>query len=136
MITFPMSATSLSAPAPVTTRPRNQLTPPAEQAWQCSQEISRMLTAALVNRKFCHLLLTDPLLAMRSGYNGETFQLSADELDLLLSIEATSLHDFAAQLQQAGSGRPRQSTTERGLEESEAFSTRPGWSSDKFIQPV
>lgn len=63
-----------------------------------SREISRLLTAALVNHKFSDLLLTDARAALTTGYNGESFQLSPEETRLVLSIQASSLHDFASQL--------------------------------------
>ena len=37
-------------------------------------EMSRLLTAALVDRQFCDLLLTRPDLALANGYEGEPFQ--------------------------------------------------------------
>jgi hypothetical protein len=61
-------------------------------------EISRLLTAAVVNRGFCTLLLTNPARALASGYKGEAFRLGAEEQDLVLSIRAKSLDDFARQL--------------------------------------
>lgn len=62
------------------------------------RELSRLLTAAVVNRRFCHLLLTNPETALASGYNGEAFRLGSDEQKLVLSIQAHSLADFARQL--------------------------------------
>jgi hypothetical protein len=62
--------------------------------------ISRLLTAAVINEKFCKLLLSDPTKALGNGYNGETFQLSKDERDQILSIKATTLTDFAKQVVQ------------------------------------
>jgi hypothetical protein len=63
-----------------------------------SHEISRLLTAAVVNHKFSHLLLNDPRAALISGYNGESFQLSPEETKLIMSIKASSLRDFASQV--------------------------------------
>jgi hypothetical protein len=62
------------------------------------QELSRLLTAAVVNQRFRQLLLTNPETALASGYNGESFSLANEEKDLILSIRAKSLADFAAQL--------------------------------------
>jgi hypothetical protein len=62
------------------------------------KELSRLLTAAVVNQKFCKLLLTNPAIAMATGYNGEPFTLASEERDLILSIHAKSLADFAMQL--------------------------------------
>ncbi|MFN8487139.1 MAG: hypothetical protein U0350_06065 [Caldilineaceae bacterium] len=57
-----------------------------------------MLTAAVVSHKFCNLLLNDPLEAVAKGYNGETFELTAEEVQLLHTIKASSLRDFVKQL--------------------------------------
>jgi hypothetical protein len=134
MITFPTSLT-LSHVATYPRDRRSQPSAPTEKPWTCSQDISRMLTAAVVSRKFCQLLLADPLLAMRSGYNGESFQLSADETDLLLSIQATTLRDFAAQLLMAGNKGLNQFTPElKETEEAEAPSTRNGRLNERAVQ--
>jgi hypothetical protein len=61
-------------------------------------ELSRLLTAAVVNRGFCNLLLTNPATALARGYNGESFRLASEEQDLVLSIQAQSLAEFARQL--------------------------------------
>ena len=61
-------------------------------------DISKLLTAAIVNAKFCKLLLNDPAKALANGYNGEIFRLSKDEFDQILSIKANSISDFAKQL--------------------------------------
>ena len=68
------------------------------------RELSRLLTAAVVNREFCNLLLANPAMAVASGYNGEPFDLAAEEQQLIFSIRATSLADFAKQLTQDGHG--------------------------------
>jgi len=63
-----------------------------------STDLNRILTAAVVSRRFCNLLLSDPQAALRNGYNGETFQLSDSERQLITSIRAGSLQEFASQL--------------------------------------
>jgi hypothetical protein len=68
------------------------------------KELSRLLTAAVVNREFCNLLLANPTIAVETGYNGEPFDLAAEEQELILSIRATSLADFAEQLTKNGNG--------------------------------
>lgn len=60
--------------------------------------ISRLLSAAIVDRSFQKLLLTRPELAMANGYNGENFDLTDDDRALILTIRASSIKDFAAQL--------------------------------------
>jgi hypothetical protein len=62
------------------------------------KELSRLLTAAVINRRFCNLLLTSPAAALASGYHGEPFRLATEEKDLVLSIQARSLEEFAMQL--------------------------------------
>jgi hypothetical protein len=61
-------------------------------------ELSRLLTAATVSKKFRHLLLTNPQQALANGYNGEVFHLDPQEVDLILSIQAISLSEFAEKL--------------------------------------
>lgn len=63
-----------------------------------SLEISRLLAAAVVNQQFCRLLLDDPELALETGLHGETFSLTNEERNLILSIRADSLADLAGQL--------------------------------------
>jgi hypothetical protein len=67
-------------------------------AFPHSKELSRLLTAAVVSRRFCGLLLADPLQAVTTGYNGETFRLSPEEVQQILAIKAPSLREFALQL--------------------------------------
>jgi hypothetical protein len=74
---------------------------PAELSTQTppqSKEINRLLTAAVVNRKFCSILLADPIQAVTSGYNGETFALTPEEVQQIRSIQASTLRDFVLQL--------------------------------------
>ncbi|MCE7988476.1 MAG: hypothetical protein DYG89_45540 [Caldilinea sp. CFX5] len=61
-------------------------------------EINRLLTAAVVNRRFCRLLLSNPLAALTGGYRGEAFNLNPGEVKRISAIRATSLRDFALQL--------------------------------------
>ncbi len=67
--------------------------------------LSRLLTAAVVNREFCNLLLSDPAIAVATGYNVEPFDLAADVQEMIFSIRATSLADFAEQLTKNGNGK-------------------------------
>jgi hypothetical protein len=68
------------------------------------KELSRLITAAVVNRQFCNLLLANPAMALATGYNGEAFHLASEEQELVASIRATSLADFAKQLTTNGNG--------------------------------
>ncbi len=63
--------------------------------------VRRIFAAAVVNRQFCEMLLQDPGAALQRGYLGETFSLSKEEVDALISIHAESLSDFARQLNSA-----------------------------------
>ena len=61
-------------------------------------ELSRLLAAAVVNSEFCHLLLDDPELALKNGFQGEDFLFTEEERELIVSIRAASLADLASQL--------------------------------------
>lgn len=63
-----------------------------------SNELNRLLIAALADQRFCELLLTDPKEALKQGYGDERFNLTLEEKDILFSIQATTLLDFASQL--------------------------------------
>lgn len=75
------------------------------------KELSRLLTAAVVNQRFCRLLLSNPERAVNGGYHGEPFRLAREERDRILSIRAKSLADFARQLTDSrnGNGYPASS---------------------------
>jgi hypothetical protein len=63
-----------------------------------TNEISRLLAAAVVSRQFCALLLNDPARAISSGYAGEHFSLSTEEYQFVLAAKATTLPEFAQHL--------------------------------------
>ncbi|MBL8077129.1 MAG: hypothetical protein JNM55_04140 [Anaerolineales bacterium] len=63
-----------------------------------SPGLTRMFAAAVVNRQFCEMLLNNPQEALQRGYLGETFSLTKDECELLVSIQARSLADLARQI--------------------------------------
>lgn len=63
-----------------------------------SESLNRLISAAVVSPRFCRQLLSDPAAALTTGYNGERFQLTAEEARLVCSIRASSLRSFAAQL--------------------------------------
>ena len=67
----------------------------AANALAQSSEINRLLTAAVVSRRFCRLLLANPLAALAVGYRGEAFRLNPGEVNRLSKIHATSLRDLA-----------------------------------------
>lgn len=66
------------------------------------KEYSRILTAAVVNEKFRKLLLSDPEMAVRMGFGGEAFHLDNADTRRLASIRATSLAEFARQMNSTG----------------------------------
>ncbi len=61
-------------------------------------EINRLLSAAIVSRSFCNQLLKEPQYALSKGYQGETFQLTQEERNIVLSIKAHDLASFANQV--------------------------------------
>lgn len=63
-----------------------------------NQELSRILSAAIINCHFRSMLLNDPVTAIANGYSGESFSLASIEREKLGAIRAKSLADFAAQL--------------------------------------
>jgi len=63
-----------------------------------SGAVSRLLAAAVINKGFRDLLLTDPPQALAQGYQGEIFPLDSNEKNLVLSIQAENLSDFALQI--------------------------------------
>jgi hypothetical protein len=67
-------------------------------------ELSRLINAAVVSQEFRQLLLADPALAVAKGYRGESFHLAAEDQELVLSIQATCLSDFALKLTQSRNG--------------------------------
>ena len=60
--------------------------------------LSRLFEAAVVNRQFCQLLLSQPETALRQGYLGHSFDLTLEEQALIISIQANSLPDLAQQV--------------------------------------
>lgn len=62
------------------------------------QEISRLLTAAVVSTRYSKLLLSEPAKALNNGFNGEAFHFTREERERITSIRAQSLADFANQL--------------------------------------
>jgi hypothetical protein len=64
-------------------------------------ELSRLMAAAVINPGFCRLLLEDPEMALKSGFQGEDFLFTEEEYELILSIRANSLADLANQLARA-----------------------------------
>jgi hypothetical protein len=70
----------------------------ASQSTKASSGLSRVFAAAVVNKQFREVLLHEPSIALQNGYLGETFSLSKQEEDLIISIRANSLPDLAKQI--------------------------------------
>lgn len=60
--------------------------------------LSKLFEAAVLNRQFCQLLLSQPEAALGQGYMGNTFDLTSEEQALLISIQANSLPELAKQV--------------------------------------
>jgi hypothetical protein len=63
-----------------------------------NDELNRLLSAAVVSKSFRNMLLTNPEIAVTSGYQGETFNLSPEDQNWLYSIRPVSLSDLAANM--------------------------------------
>ncbi len=63
-----------------------------------TREYGRILSAAVVSEHFRQLLLSNPNMALSAGFAGEKFQLNNEDRNRLIEIRATSLADFATQL--------------------------------------
>jgi len=59
------------------------------------REYSRILSAAVVNKKFRKLLLSNPGMAIQKGYGGEAFQLGKEETERINAIQVNNLEEFA-----------------------------------------
>ena len=86
---------------------RKRMNIPSMPTTRDDREVSRLLSAAVVNQKFCRLLLSNPATALAKGYHGESFRLGKEERDLILSIRANDLAEFARQLAEPVSGNKR-----------------------------
>ena len=62
--------------------------------------LSSLFAAAVVSRNFCQKLLSDPQQALKEGYLGKAFALSAEDASLIISLNAKSLPDLAQQVVQ------------------------------------
>jgi hypothetical protein len=61
-------------------------------------DLNRLIAAAVIDREFCTLLLSNPLRAIGEGYYGEYFQFSPETQAQIGTIEASSLPEFARKL--------------------------------------
>jgi hypothetical protein len=63
--------------------------------------LHRLLAAAVVNSQFREVLLSEPEMALASGYLGQTFSLTDQEKTVISNVRAKNLTDFAQQVNQA-----------------------------------
>lgn len=63
-----------------------------------STEISKVISAAVINKSFREMLLDHPGLALNQGFGGQNFYLTDDEKAVICSIKATNLSDFSRAL--------------------------------------
>jgi hypothetical protein len=63
-----------------------------------NDELNRLLCAAVVSKSFRSMLVANPELAAKTGYQGETFNLSNEDRCWLSTSRPTNLVDFAANL--------------------------------------
>lgn len=61
-----------------------------------NEELNRVLCAAVVSKSFRTMLLSNPEIAVASGYQGEKFELSVEDQTWLYSNRPASLVDLAA----------------------------------------
>ncbi len=62
-------------------------------------DLSALISAALVDQALCELLLTNPCATFEFTYGTESFKLTPDERELLLSVKnPASLADLAQQI--------------------------------------
>lgn len=73
-------------------------THPINRQQEVNREYGRILSAAVVSEQFRQLLLTNPGMALSVGFAGEKFQLNTEDRNRLTAIRATTLVDFATQL--------------------------------------
>ncbi len=66
--------------------------------FRTKQEISRILSAAVVNSHFRTQLLINPVQTVIEGYKGEKFELRDEHRNRLGAIHARTLAEFAARL--------------------------------------
>lgn len=71
---------------------------PVAKSPRSSVELNKLFEAAVVSRQFCQLLLNQPEAALQQGYLGNTFDFSAEEKALIISIQAGSLPELAQQV--------------------------------------
>jgi|WetSurMetagenome_2_1015567.scaffolds.fasta_scaffold402359_2 hypothetical protein len=62
-----------------------------------NDEFGRLIHAAVINHRFCEMLLANPLRSIEKGYCGESFHFPREYKNRLQLIEAGSLEEFSKQ---------------------------------------
>ncbi|MDQ4078200.1 MAG: hypothetical protein M3220_18385 [Chloroflexota bacterium] len=60
--------------------------------------MNRLMAVAVSQKRFRRALLSDPAEALAMGYHGTPFHLAPEEQAQVLSVQASSLQEFAQQL--------------------------------------
>jgi len=63
--------------------------------------IHRLFAAAVVNSQFREALLCEPDTALANGYLGQSFSLTDQEMNIVRTVRAKDLTDFAQKVNQA-----------------------------------
>jgi hypothetical protein len=63
-----------------------------------NDEMNRLLCAAVVSKSFRSMLISNPEIAVASGYQGESFNLSDEDRSWLFSIRPANMIDLAANM--------------------------------------
>jgi hypothetical protein len=63
-----------------------------------NDEMNRLLCAAVVSKSFRSMLIANPEIAVASGYQGESFNLSDEDRSWLYSLRPANLVDLAANM--------------------------------------
>lgn len=63
--------------------------------------IHRLFAAAVVNSQFRESLLCEPDTALANGYLGQSFSLTDQEMNIVRTVRAKDLTDFAQKVNQA-----------------------------------
>jgi hypothetical protein len=63
-----------------------------------NDEMNRLLCAAVVSKSFRSMLISNPEIAVASGYQGESFNLSDEDRSWLFSMRPANLIDLAANM--------------------------------------
>lgn len=79
-------------------RNEHRSTPAMRSSAHLSKNLNRLISAAVVSPRFQRLLLSDPVVALAVGYNGESFQLTPAEYAAVTSMRVGSVRDLAAHL--------------------------------------